>query len=286
MGAAETMNTRNLSVYFGLLMAVFTLFFIWNPFLTSDHQTVSYFEHQGFASGKLWHYQLQDYNCSAIGDWNFDFVVVDPDEFNCPVSKIKGAVLAYISVGEAEDYRGYWERLPKDIVLYENPYWKGNYVVRFWDPRWKQIIFQRIKRALSRGFDGVYLDRVDVYEELNRREEMIELLREIYELVKTTDPNAYVFVQNAVELYPEVKNIVDGFGKEDTWFYDDRRIGGDGLRYLRMARDDGKVILAIDYPQEENHVCTFYRLCKEEGFYCTVGNRELNLSHPITCSSS
>ena len=50
----------------------------------------------------------------------------------------KRLVIAYFSIGEAEDYRNYWNKLwnkkrPEWIVA-ENPAWKGNYIVKYWYP--------------------------------------------------------------------------------------------------------------------------------------------------------
>jgi cysteinyl-tRNA synthetase len=49
-------------------------------------------------------------------------------------------VLAYVSIGEAEKSRFYWNTLPGDLLAKENPRFKGNYPVRFWDPRWQSRV--------------------------------------------------------------------------------------------------------------------------------------------------
>ena len=81
-------------------------------------------------------------------------------------------VVAYLSIGEAEDYRYYWqpgwEADPPFWLDEENPDWPGNYKVRYWDPRWQAIIFGNpssyLKRILDAGFAGVYLDLIDAFE--------------------------------------------------------------------------------------------------------------------------
>jgi cysteinyl-tRNA synthetase len=88
-------------------------------------------------------------------------------------------VLAYLSIGEAESYRYYWhrewDRLGDGVpdagapawLEGENPQWRGNYKVRYWDPGWRSILYGRsdayLDGIISRGFDGVYLDLVDAY---------------------------------------------------------------------------------------------------------------------------
>lgn len=81
-------------------------------------------------------------------------------------------VLCYLSIGEAEDYRYYWqpswEHRRPDWLEKENPDWPGNYKVRYWDPEWQEIICgsadSYLNRILAAGFDGVYLDIIDAYE--------------------------------------------------------------------------------------------------------------------------
>lgn len=81
-------------------------------------------------------------------------------------------VIAYMSIGEAEDYRYYWRGEwatdPPEWLEEENPNWPGNYKVRYWDERWQAIIIggdgSYLKRILDAGFDGVYLDIIDAFE--------------------------------------------------------------------------------------------------------------------------
>ena len=92
-------------------------------------------------------------------------------------------VIAYMSIGEAEDYRWYWDTLwvrgkkltkKAPVWLAElNPDWKGNYKVRYWNEDWQTIICggkaSYIQKIIDAGFDGVYLDIVDAYEYFEER---------------------------------------------------------------------------------------------------------------------
>jgi len=77
-----------------------------------------------------------------------------------------------MSIGEAEDYRYYWQSGWKvgnpSFLDKENPNWKGNYKVRYWDKDWQNIIYGNdnsyLKKILDAGFDGVYLDIIDGFE--------------------------------------------------------------------------------------------------------------------------
>jgi cysteinyl-tRNA synthetase len=73
----------------------------------------------------------------------------------------KRLVLAYMSIGQAEQYRWYW----KAGWATNPPAWKDNYYVRYWMPEWKALIYGNAnaytQKIIDAGFDGTYLDPVD-----------------------------------------------------------------------------------------------------------------------------
>jgi len=81
-------------------------------------------------------------------------------------------VIAYFSIGEAEDYRYYWrpewDDDPPDWLSDENEDWPGNHKVRYWDEGWQAVLLGSsgayLDRILEAGFDGAYLDIIDAYE--------------------------------------------------------------------------------------------------------------------------
>lgn len=81
-------------------------------------------------------------------------------------------LICYMSIGEAEDYRFYWEddwsAGSPEWIEDENPNWEGNYKVRYWDEEWQAVIFGRegayLDKIIAAGFDGVYLDIIDAFE--------------------------------------------------------------------------------------------------------------------------
>ncbi len=87
-------------------------------------------------------------------------------------------VVCYMSIGEAEDYRYYWQPAwttsPPDWMVEENPDWPGNFKVEYWDPAWQAVIFGSqsayLNRILDAGFDGVYLDIIDAFEYFEDRD--------------------------------------------------------------------------------------------------------------------
>jgi cysteinyl-tRNA synthetase len=133
---------------------------------------------------------------SALGRTNYDLIVIDAfvdgpegpewleteDVRSLRLKEGGGRrlVICYLSIGEAENYRYYWDRnwdrntdgkpdagAPQWLAR-ENPNWRGNYKVRYWDPGWQAILFgsrgSYLDQILSRGFDGAYLDIIDAFE--------------------------------------------------------------------------------------------------------------------------
>ncbi len=122
---------------------------------------------------------------AAVQATNFDVLITDlyfadgtafaAAEINALKRKKNGArrlVIAYISIGEAENYRYYWKddwkRNKPSWMDKENPDWPGNFKVKYWEPEWQHIIFGNnnsyIKRIADAGFDGAYLDIIDAFE--------------------------------------------------------------------------------------------------------------------------
>lgn len=126
----------------------------------------------------------KDAYLNAIRQTNYDIVLIDLfyNEVELTLDEISSIktkdnmtsrlVIAYMSIGEAEDYRYYWqtewETNPPSWLLGENPDWPGNYRVCYWDTDWQNIIFggddSYLKKILDAGFDGVYLDIIDAFE--------------------------------------------------------------------------------------------------------------------------
>ena len=120
----------------------------------------------------------------ALSQTDYDIIVIDlfyedtaltVSEVALLKTKANGGsrlIIAYMSIGEAEDYRYYWQREwetdPPSWLAEENPEWPGNYKVQYWNKDWQNIIYGKdnsyLKKILVVGFDGVYLDIIDAFE--------------------------------------------------------------------------------------------------------------------------
>lgn len=120
----------------------------------------------------------------AITQSNYDLIIMDyffndeewtKAELNELRRKANGGerlVISYMSIGEAEDYRYYWQSIwnlnSPEWLSNENPDWAGNYKVKYWMQSWKKIIYGNtnsyLDKIIDKGFDGVYLDIIDAFE--------------------------------------------------------------------------------------------------------------------------
>ena len=121
---------------------------------------------------------------TAVAATNYDLLITDLffNDTAFTVSEItqlkekqnggERLVLSYMSIGEAEDYRYYWQPNwatdPPAWLDGENPDWEGNYKVQYWLEDWQNIIMgtenSYLKKILDAGFNGVYLDIIDAFE--------------------------------------------------------------------------------------------------------------------------
>lgn len=235
-----------------------------------------------------WRYQLRRIDAAEIAASSADLVVVDyaPDRIHgielpftrADVAKMQKKpdgspriVLAYLSIGEAERYRTYWNHAWYDQatrpawLLDANKTWDGNFPVRFWYPEWQAIIYGSprayLDRILAAGFDGLYLDRADVFQELTgenaaAERDMARFITRLAGYARSIDPQALVVMQNAEELVRrhEVLSAIDAIAKEDLFHgvaHDETRndptMVHEAITELRFAQRRGLKILVVEY---------------------------------------
>ncbi len=254
-------------------------------------------------------YQLQRPNPKRIGKTAFDLVVVSiaaagnsPDVIPA-LKRSEGGdklVLAYMSIGQAETYREYWQPQWK-----ENPpawldegdaTWSNDFWVRYWMPEWQAIIFgspeSYLDRIIALGFDGVYLDRVDAYQFYQERDgresaaqEMVDFVLALTAYARKQRPGFGVFPQNAEELgllFPDYLDAMTGVGVEDLYYgypVDHQPSPPDWTAQreatLRHWVEAGKLVLTIDYTARPEQIADAYCRSWRNGFVPYVTDRSL-----------
>lgn len=241
-----------------------------------------------------WSYQLQG-DMGSTARTNSDLAVVDPDHTGSPQRLKKNPsggsrpVLAYISVGEAETWRGYYKngKGSKNWNTGKTQGWGNNYAVKYWDPEWKSIVKSRVRKALAQGYDGVYLDRVDTYENVKApggsRAEMIKLVKEVAAEARSAKGGAKVYVQNAEELLTDRGYVasIDGIAKEDLYYginHDGRRNSKSDIdasvNLLKKAKAQGKAVHVVEYVGGKSKSAAEGDI-RKQGFVPAFGPRQL-----------
>lgn len=244
---------------------------------------------------------------SSEGDWT-------PSEIaTIRAGKSGRRVIAYVSIGEAEDYRRYWHKswdadkdgkpdasAPKFLNA-ENPDWKGNYRVRYWQPAWQQIMLLAVDKVVAQGFDGIYLDIVDAFEfyeydaatkdwlddrpnpETGKtyRQDMIAWIVSIAQRARTRHPGFLVIPQNASQLlaHADYREVISAIGVEDL-FVADKKLRSEKqsrfvMNFLKQLKLGGKPVLVIDYPTSESIHTAAFEAAAKQGFTLLLTDRQL-----------
>ncbi|MEQ1653721.1 MAG: MJ1477/TM1410 family putative glycoside hydrolase [Hyphomicrobium sp.] len=274
------------------------------------------------ADVKTWAIQLRFLDRAALAASPFDLVVIDHaphpkkdieipfthDEIAPLKHKPDGSrriVLAYLSMGEAERYRYYWqpqwdiaETRPKWLGA-ENPRWPGDYLVQFADPDWQSVIFGTpasfLDRIIAAGFDGVYLDRVDAFQDVEEtiaeaEDAMTGFVQRLADHAHRLNPNFLIIMQNAEELAKSKSLLsrLDGIAKEDLLYGFDngenanpQQMVVDTVLNLRKAKRAGVKVLVLEYARTADAITATQKLAEREGFVLHITDRMLGVLSPV-----
>jgi cysteinyl-tRNA synthetase len=270
-----------------------------------------------------WGYQLASLKLDDAARSPYDLLVVDattglasgkpfePSEVRRLQRKPDGTrrlVVSYLSVGEAEDYRPeyfdkeYMSEDAPDWLLAENKDWKGNRLVKFCQKGWQDVILGDAKgrsvfsetepsplyRLIELGFDGVYLDRVDVYEEVSKEcpdaaRRMVDFVVRLAAHARKRNPTFMVILQNAEDLLrqPRMVDAIDAVAKEGLFHsWTSGAVAGTTTQWsldrLQMARKAGRPVFVVDYPGNRSHADTSVRRIRDSGFVPYIAPKALD----------
>ncbi len=233
------------------------------PVATNHLPLVQHNSGDPLAGIAYWAYQLQDISepgmVDALTASHYDMLVLEPTRTDWSsddkyfdtqgmVTHLKNSkgsdgtsrklILAYIDIGEAEDWRWYWDwstdwdcegtppaDWPDYILACDPDGWSGNYPVAYWDADWKDIVIYGantgshpdrnyasvIDEVIKDGFDGIYLDWVEGFENADvvaaaqvagkdPALEMIAFVQEMRDYATARNPDFVIIQQNAASL--------------------------------------------------------------------------------------
>ncbi|MGB3294849.1 MAG: endo alpha-1,4 polygalactosaminidase [Phormidesmis sp.] len=169
-----------------------------------------------------------------------------PDEI-ADLQRSGKRVLGYMAIGAADSDR-FYDQQPGDshpfshqrgrsLVAAENPDFPGTFYLRYWLSDWQAILLGEalpswvqanrwpnssyLERILEAGFDGVYLDDIDAYQQFNEEGngtrpsaalEMLLLIQDISDQAKARHPEFLVFPQNGEAIFQDAWENLDENG--------------------------------------------------------------------------
>jgi len=73
--------------------------------------------------------------------------------------------VAYLTLGVVPRFHPDLFQRARELGLLgpEDPRWKGDYAVEFWDPRWQEVLAEKLASLRELGFEGVLFDVIDVW---------------------------------------------------------------------------------------------------------------------------
>ena len=262
---------------------------------------------QALAGVNNWAIQLRYIDRERLAQAPVDLVVIDharhpEDNVEHPFSSSeieplkmqpngsRRLVLAYLSIGEAERYRAYWQpqwdnpsTKPRWLGA-ENPRWPGDYQVKFADADWQAVIFGKpssyLERIMAGGFDGIYLDRVDAFQDVEKtmpgaEDAMVGFVSRLADHARRLNPKFLIVMQNAEELtrHRSILTRIDAISKEDLVFGTGNTeepnppdMVDDSVQNLRRAKNAGLKIFALEYVTQDSKVAKARAIAEREGF--------------------
>jgi len=242
---------------------------------------------------------LQGVSLSEVASLNYQVLIVDKGNWTkAQVTQMGGGaadprtLLGYMSLGEAEDYRSYWQSSwntnPPSWLGPENPSWEGNYTVKYWDPAWQTIAKTYIKGIVDAGFDGVNFDMVDAFDypfvknDPNHppavaQQEMINLVDSLSDYAKGLNPNFKVYVNNAEVLLSNATYLsaIDGVLHEGL--YGTSGTGSNSIEtQLDKALGAGKNVSVIEYVSSQAGINNVVAQATADGYGYYIADRSLS----------
>ncbi len=124
-------------------------------------------------------------------------------------------MLGYLSVGTIENYRPWYKQL-KPYRIAPDRNWHGEYYAQVRKRGYRRKVTRRIAPKLyAKGFDGLFLDNVDMIEVYKRQTRgMRKLVAALGRLVH--GDGGYLFAQNGFSIIGPMLADLDGWNREDV----------------------------------------------------------------------
>ncbi len=212
----------------------------------------------------------------------YDLVVVEPEEFTSEdVAELHAegkTVYAYLNVGAIEEYRDYYDRFSDlSLGVYED--WPDERWVDVTDREWQDFVVELAEDYAQAGFDGFFLDNMDVYYHYPT-DEVFDSLAAILARLQALDValvanGADEFVSRCID-EGVATDLLDAVNQECVFTsidFDTRTYGAQDAdetdyftSYIEKAHAAGLSVYLLEYGADEGLVRQIDAYCEEHGF--------------------
>lgn len=204
-----------------------------------------------------------------------------------PLKEEDKVILGYLTLGEVDkNSRSYALLKERNLILQENPNWKGSYYVDMRDPLWAKIVLEDlIPSILRQGFDGLFLDTLDnplALEEQNREKYagMRDAALHMVQAIRMHYPSIKIMMNRAYGILPKVAPLIDmemaeslyagyDFGKKEYKLVPDADYQAQLQILQGIKKKHPKLkIYTLDYaaPSDRSAAKEIYRVERANGF--------------------
>ncbi|WP_185752304.1 endo alpha-1,4 polygalactosaminidase [Butyrivibrio sp. AE2032] len=225
----------------------------------------------------------------------YEILVVEGQAFSeREVSELKAAghtIISYINVGSVEEYRPYYSDFEQyTLDVYED--WEDEKWIDVTVPEWQEFIVNNLAADLkNKGFDGLFVDNVDVYYHYHT-DEVFDSLTYMLKSFKSIE--FYVSVNGGDEYVTEymdrngsLNELIDAVNQEtvfskiiwdetDTFDVQDDEERRYFQKYLSEVHKQGVDVYLLEYSKDEDLIADVKDYCDKKGYYYYVSST-LNL---------
>lgn len=222
-------------------------------------------------------------------------IVIEPDDYKLAeikAIKAKGyKVLAYLSVGTIEKERTWWKLYSK-YKLKQLPDWPKEYYIDVRKTEWRNFIASRAQMLKAKGYDGWWLDNIDVYEEYKSKA-MFTAIASVFLKLKTLKGYVMInggsaWVEDAVNRGEKLSKYLSGYTQEEVFsritdYSGKGKFGkqkaSDSTYYQKMIKKAIKVKVGgflLEYTRDTALKTKIKDWCKKYGASCCISG-DVNL---------
>lgn len=156
------------------------------------------------------------------------FLVIQPQDYtNKQISDLRAAgytLLGYLSAGSISDQRSYYKQL-KPYRLSKLQDWPHQYYLDLRKPAVRDFIVYRARELKNRGFQGWWLDNLDVYE-YHKSTEMYNGIITLLKRIRAIDKNSYIMINGGSQFLDKLMDkdsshktitYIDGVTQEEVY---------------------------------------------------------------------